>query len=126
MKRQPRTGSSRPASALRCTADLYVFPGDHSTVLVMDVNSTITGPDVQAGFHPEARYEFKVHFDGTDFETLTYRVSFSERDVNGRQALQVRALIGDDACSRSSSTRPSPPASHQRYPSVSGPRASRM
>ena len=32
----------------------------------MDVNSTITGPDVQRGFHPQARYEFKVHFDGAD------------------------------------------------------------
>lgn len=41
--------------------DLYVFPGQDSTVLVMDVNSTITGPDVTPGLHPEARYEFKVH-----------------------------------------------------------------
>jgi hypothetical protein len=77
--------------------DLYVFPGDHSTVFIMDVNSTITGPDVQAGFHPEARYEFKVHFDGADFETLTYRVSFGEKDSAGGQALQVRALTGDEA-----------------------------
>ena len=77
--------------------DLYVFPGDHSTVLVMDVNSTITGPDVQQGFHPEARYEFKVHFGGEEFETLTYRVSFGEPDKRGRQALHLRALTGDDA-----------------------------
>ncbi len=77
--------------------DLYVFPGDHSTVFVMDVNSTITGPDIQPGFHPEARYEFKVHFDGADFETLTFRVSFGERDSTGRQALQLRALTGDGA-----------------------------
>ena len=48
--------------------DLYVFAGDRSTVFVMDVNSTITGPDVQRGFHPQARYEFKVHFDGADVE----------------------------------------------------------
>jgi hypothetical protein len=27
--------------------DLYVFDGEHSTVFIMDVNSTITGPDVQ-------------------------------------------------------------------------------
>src|ERR1700742_4320698 len=58
--------------------DLYVFPGHDSTVFVMNVNSTITGPDVQRGFHPEARYEFKVHLDGADFEDLTYRVSFDE------------------------------------------------
>jgi hypothetical protein len=77
--------------------DLYVFPGDQSTVLVMDVNSTITGPDVQPGFHPEARYEFKVHFGEEEFETLTYRVSFGERDTQGRQALQLRVLTGDEA-----------------------------
>jgi len=77
--------------------DLYVFPGDHSTVLVMDVNSTITGPDVQPGFHPEARYEFKLHFGGEEFETLTYRVSFGEPGTQGRQALQLRALTGDEA-----------------------------
>jgi hypothetical protein len=77
--------------------DLYVFPGDRSTVFVMDVNSTITGPDVKRGFHPEARYEFKVHFDGADFEALTYRVSFGEVDSDGRQALQLHALSGDEA-----------------------------
>jgi hypothetical protein len=77
--------------------DLYVFAGDRSTVFVMDVNSTITGPDVQRGFHPEARYEFKVHFDGADVEALTYRVSFGEGDADGRQALQLHALTGDEA-----------------------------
>jgi hypothetical protein len=77
--------------------DLCVFPGDGSTVFVMDVNSTITEPHVQQGFHPEARYEFKVHPDGADFEELTYRVSFDEADSDGRQALQVHALTGDEA-----------------------------
>ena len=77
--------------------DLYVFAGDRSTVFVMDVNSTITGPDVKRGFHPEARYEFKVHFDGADVEALTYRVSFGEGDAGGRQALQLHALTGDEA-----------------------------
>jgi len=77
--------------------DLYVFAGDGSTVFVMDVNSTITGPDVQPGFHPEARYEFKVHLDGADDEALTYRVSFAEPDSGGRQALRLHALAGDEA-----------------------------
>jgi hypothetical protein len=77
--------------------DLYVFSGDRSTVLVMDVNSTITGPDVQPGFHPRARYEFKVHLDGADFEALTWRVSFGEGDPDGRQAMRLHALTGDDA-----------------------------
>ena len=58
--------------------DLYVFPGQGSTVLVMDVNSDINGAHAEPGFHPQARYEFKVHFDGADFESLTYRVAFGE------------------------------------------------
>jgi hypothetical protein len=67
--------------------DLYVYPADGSTVFVMDVNSNITGVHVKSGFHHEARYEFKVHFDGADFEALTYRVSYGEADSDGRQAL---------------------------------------
>lgn len=77
--------------------DLYVFPGDHSTVLVMDVNSTITGPDVQPGFHPEARYEFKVHLDRDEFEAMTYRVSFSAAGADGRQRIRLHYLTGDEA-----------------------------
>jgi Domain of unknown function (DUF4331) len=77
--------------------DLYVFPGQSSTVLVMDVNSNVNGLHSEPGFHPEARYEFKVHFDGADFETLTYRVSFSERDSGGRQPLRLHALAGEAA-----------------------------
>jgi uncharacterized protein DUF4331 len=77
--------------------DLFVFGGDGTTVFVMDVNSTITGDDVQRGFHPEARYEFKVHFDGADLEALTYRVSFAEPDSAGRQALRVHALTDGEA-----------------------------
>ncbi|HEY6834470.1 MAG TPA: DUF4331 family protein [Pseudolabrys sp.] len=77
--------------------DLYVFPGDGSTVFIMDVNSNITGVHVKPGFHHEARYEFKVHFDGAEFEALTYRVSFGEADSGGRQALRLHALTGGDA-----------------------------
>jgi hypothetical protein len=66
-------------------------------VLVMDVNSTITGPDVQPGFHHEARYEFKVHLDGAALEALTYRVSFGDADKAGRQPLQLHVLRGDEA-----------------------------
>jgi hypothetical protein len=72
--------------------DLFVFPGNLSTVFVMDVNSTITGPDITPGYHPEARYEVKVHVDGAEAETLTYRVSFGEADSDGRQTLELRAL----------------------------------
>jgi hypothetical protein len=77
--------------------DLYLFSSDRGTVFVLDVNSTITGSDVQPGFHHEARYEFKVHFDGEDVESLTYRLTFGEVDSNGRQTLQLHALRGDDA-----------------------------
>jgi hypothetical protein len=77
--------------------DLYVFPGEGSTVFIMDVNSNITGVYAEPGFHPEARYEVKVHFDGADFETLTYRFSFGEADADGRQALRLHALTGDQA-----------------------------
>jgi hypothetical protein len=78
--------------------DLYVFGGDHSTVFIMDVNSTITGPNVQPGFHHEARYEFKVHLDRSEFEDLTYRITFDDHPgPDGRQALQLHVLTGRDA-----------------------------
>src|SRR5208337_671880 len=74
--------------------DLYVFSGADGTVFIMDVNSNITGVHVKPGFHHEARYEFKVHFDGASFETLTYRVSFAEAGPDGRQAMKLHALTG--------------------------------
>jgi hypothetical protein len=77
--------------------DLYVFPGEASTVLVMDANSNVNGLHSEPGFHPEARYEFKVHLNEADFESLTYRVSFGEADSAGRQTLQLHALTGDQA-----------------------------
>jgi len=77
--------------------DLYVFPGDGSTVFVMDVNSNVNGLHSEPGFYPEARYEFKVHFGGADFEALTYRVSFGDADSGGRQALRLHAASGDQA-----------------------------
>jgi hypothetical protein len=77
--------------------DLCVFPGEESTVLVMDVNSTINGLHSEPSFHAEARYEFKIHFDGAEQEELTYRVSFAEPGADGRQALRVHELTGSDA-----------------------------
>jgi Domain of unknown function (DUF4331) len=77
--------------------DLYVFSGDGSTVFIIDVNSNITGVHVKPGFHHEARYEFKVHFDGADYEVLTYRVSFGEPDSSGRQPMKLHALTGREA-----------------------------
>jgi hypothetical protein len=63
----------------------------------MDVNSNVTKVHVRPGFHTEARYEFKVHQDGADFETLTYRATFGEPDSVGRQHLQLHALTGAEA-----------------------------
>jgi hypothetical protein len=77
--------------------DLYVFPGQDSTVFVMDVNSNITGVYAEPGFHPEARYEFKVHRDGADVESLTYRLAFGAPDSQGRQNLRLETLSGRDA-----------------------------
>ena len=77
--------------------DLYVFPGETGTVLVMNVNSTITGAHAEPAFHPEARYEFKLHIDGAAFEDLTYRISFAEADAAGRQTLRLYALSGSEA-----------------------------
>ncbi len=77
--------------------DLYVFSGDASTVFIMDVNSTITGAKVRPGFHSEARYEFKVHFDGAEFEALTYRVSFADPEESGQQSIKLHVLTGDSA-----------------------------
>jgi hypothetical protein len=77
--------------------DLYVFPGEGSTVFVMDVNSDITGVRAEPGFHPEARYEFKIHTGGAEYEDLTYRVSFGEPDPAGRQLLGLHVLTGDQA-----------------------------
>ena len=77
--------------------DLYVFPGPGSTVFIMDVNSNVNGLHSEPGFHPEARYEFKVHLDGAAFETLTWRVSFAEPDADGQQALRLHTLTGEQA-----------------------------
>jgi hypothetical protein len=63
----------------------------------MDVNSTITESHVQPGFHHEGRYEFKIHFDGSDYEHLTYRVSFGEREADGSQTLKLHAVTGEEA-----------------------------
>jgi hypothetical protein len=66
-------------------------------VLLMDVNFDVTGVYAKPGFQPEARYKFKVHFDGADFEDLTYRISFGEPDPAEQQPLRLHALTGGRA-----------------------------
>ena len=88
--------------------DLYVFPGQASTVLVMNVNSDITGSRAEPGFHPEARYEFKIHSGWAEYEDLTYRIAFGEADANGGQALRLHSLTGDGAREDTASRRTPP------------------
>jgi hypothetical protein len=44
--------------------DVYAFDGDGATVLAMIVNSSLAGAGRIPGFHPEGRYEFRIHLDG--------------------------------------------------------------
>src|ERR1700689_2390571 len=77
--------------------DLYVFPGEGSTIFVLDINSDVNGLHTEPGFHPEARYEIKIHVNGAEFEDLTYRVAFAEPGPDGRQPLELHLLTGDQA-----------------------------
>jgi hypothetical protein len=66
--------------------DLYVFRGAEGTVFVMDVNHSlateVTGVQAPAGYHPEARYEFKLDTDGDAVEDLVYRFVFGPLDID--------------------------------------------
>jgi hypothetical protein len=76
--------------------DHYVFRGETGTVFVMDVNSSLA-TDAPPGWHPEARYEFKIHTTGGELEDLTYRLSFGPRDAGGGQSVALRVLTGSQA-----------------------------
>jgi hypothetical protein len=77
--------------------DHFVFRGEAGTVFVLNVNSSVAGPKAPPGFHPEARYEFKIHLDGAALEELTYRLTFGEPDQTGEQAVALHLLTGPDA-----------------------------
>ena len=77
--------------------DQYVFRGEAGTVFVMDVNSSLSGPDARPGFHPEGRYEIKIHLDGAELEALAYRVTFGESDEAGEQRVALHLLTGPAA-----------------------------
>ena len=77
--------------------DHYVFRGEAGTVFVMNVNSSLSGRDARPGFHPEGRYEIKIHLDGAELEALAYRVTFGEPDEAGEQRLALHLLTGPDA-----------------------------
>ena len=77
--------------------DLYVFRGEVGTVFVINVCHSIFGPVPVPGYHPEGMYEFKVDLDDDAIEDLTYRITFSERDGEGRQNCVIRCIRGAEA-----------------------------
>ncbi len=74
--------------------DVYAFDGNDATVLTMIVNTSLAGAGRIAGFHPEGRYEFKIHLDGAAAEQLTYRVSVTPADATGAQHVAIDRLAG--------------------------------
>jgi len=77
--------------------DVYAFDGDGATVMAMMVNSSLAGAGLIAGFHPEGRYELKVHVDGAATEQLTYRFSFEPANASGTQHVAIDRLVGTEA-----------------------------
>jgi uncharacterized protein DUF4331 len=77
--------------------DLYVFRGEMGTVFVINVCHSIAGDIPTPGYHPEGRYEFKVDLDGDAVEDLTYRITFEERDSDGKQRFVLRRIAGVEA-----------------------------
>ena len=77
--------------------DLYVFRGETGTVFVINLCHSIFGPVPAPGYHPEGMYEFKVDLNGDAIEDLTYRLTFDERDADGKQRYVVRFIRGADA-----------------------------
>lgn len=77
--------------------DLYVFRGETGTVFVISVCHSIFGPIPAPGYHPEGMYEFKVDLNGDATEDITYRLTFNERDKQGKQSYVVRCIKGADA-----------------------------
>ncbi len=77
--------------------DLYVFRGETGTVFVINVCHSIAGDIPIPGYHPEGMYEFKVDLDGDAVEDLTYRLTFDNRDSDGRQRFVLRVITGVEA-----------------------------
>ncbi|MCT9934474.1 DUF4331 domain-containing protein [Planotetraspora sp. A-T 1434] len=73
--------------------DQYVFDADASTVLIMNVRTSLAKDGHAEPFHPEARYEFKIHLDGRTREDITYRFAFG-RAEDGTQPFSVERLTG--------------------------------
>jgi hypothetical protein len=79
--------------------DLYVFRGETGAVFVINVCHSIAGDNPTPGYHPEGMYEFKVDLNGDAVEDLTYRITFDERDPDGKQRFVLRCITGVEAVS---------------------------
>jgi hypothetical protein len=77
--------------------DLYVFRGETGTVFVINVCHSIAGDIPTPGYHPEGMYEFKVDLDGDAVEDLSYRLTFDDRDADGKQRFALRVITGIEA-----------------------------
>jgi hypothetical protein len=78
--------------------DQYVFDDAGATVLILNAGTSLAGPDQPAGFHDEARYEFRIWLDGAHEDALAFRVAF-EPGPDGAQNYTVHRVEGaaDDA-----------------------------
>ena len=78
--------------------DLYVFDGEEGTVFAMIVNTSLAGDRRIPGFHPEGRYEFKVHLDNEEHENLAYRFVFGPAEGGDpAQPVEIYQLSNADA-----------------------------
>ncbi|GAA0448801.1 hypothetical protein Ade02nite_61640 [Paractinoplanes deccanensis] len=76
--------------------DQYVFDDLDATVLVMNVRTSLAGGATADGFHPEARYEFRVHLDDAPAENLVFGFTFAGKTMRvTRDGAEVAAgLVG--------------------------------
>jgi hypothetical protein len=76
--------------------DQYIFRDGDATVLIMNVRSSPAGNGAARGFHPQGRYEFKIHLDGHEREDVTFRLRFGAT-AHGTQSVQLHRLNGPHA-----------------------------
>ncbi|WP_176054717.1 DUF4331 family protein [Paraburkholderia caribensis] len=77
--------------------DLYCFRGESGTAFVINVCHSLAGDIPVPGFHPEGMYEFKIDLNRDAIEELTYRVTFNDRDADGKQKFTVRRIADAEA-----------------------------
>ncbi|MEX3634066.1 DUF4331 family protein [Paraburkholderia sp. BR14320] len=77
--------------------DLYCFRGQTGTVLVINVCHSFLGEVMVPGYHPEGMYEFKIDTNADAVEDITYRLTFGDREAQGKQRFILRRIAGDKA-----------------------------